>query len=88
MDNVTIPPEVVEAMAIDLYQSVYPAPHYSPWSQIPEWMRDLWRNNAFAAARAMLAAWPGIKRDPWWDLMTHKRRLRLILPIPQEASNG
>lgn len=33
------------------------------------------------AITAALAAWPGMKAIPSWDLLTHERRVEIVLPI-------
>lgn len=49
MDKVTIPPEVVLSMR----------PHICPYICGPDVVCRVCENRALAAARAMLAAWPG-----------------------------
>lgn len=41
-----------------------------------------------AAFLAMIEAWPGMKMTPYWEHMTHKRHVEMILPLPKEPSNG
>lgn len=36
---------------------------------------------ASAALTAALAAWPGMKASPSWDLRTHERRVEIVLPL-------
>ena len=70
MTDITIPPEALEAGAL-----AYRAQHISVSHE------DAIR----AAFLAMLKAWPGMKLTPWWEFTTHKRRVDLILPLPQET---
>lgn len=77
-EDVAIPPEVVEAMARAWLKTLCGIETDADWRH--------WIPEVTAAARAMLAAWPGIKKDPWWDLMTHEKRVRLILPIPPQET--
>jgi len=85
MDKVTIPPEVVEAMARACHQqwrescseaSHEPISNWQEWEYLTVDDQADWRGQALAAARAMLAAWPGAEWiGVWW----------LLLPIPQET---
>lgn len=75
-----IPPEVVEATARAICKSMQ-----SDWDD-PDTYRYMFLEDARAALAAGLAAWPNLKLDPSWDLRTHKRRVALILPLP-EATN-
>lgn len=36
------------------------------------------------AIAAAINAWPGGKNDPSWDLMTHEKRVSVILPLPPQ----
>jgi len=84
MTDITIPPEVVEAAAIAIYISVYPAPDYFSWAETPEYTRRIYINHARAAIVAALNAWEGAK-----TLRDDGRRQTyaipaIILPLPQE----
>ena len=84
--DITIPPEALEAAAIDLHRSEWGADAYS-WADLESDTRDLFRNHARAACLAMLKAWPGMKLNPSWELRTHKRSVEMILPLPQQNTN-
>jgi len=58
MTDVMIPPEVVEAAAIKLAEGRLP--EYS-WADLDDEMRTMYREDATAALRAGLAAWPGMQ---------------------------
>ena len=66
--DIQIPPEAVEALREELRMSRLCADPAT----------------ARAALRAALAAWPGMRQRPSWELRTHKRSVEIILPL-QEA---
>lgn len=78
-DHITIPPEAVEAAAIDLHRSIWGRDCYS-WAEIDGETRDCFRQHARAACLAMLNAWP----KTLWD---YKREdgTRLILPLTEAS---
>ena len=45
------------------------------------------RGDACRAIAAMLNAWPGMKLTPYWEHMTHKRRVEMILPLPEKQDD-
>lgn len=73
MDKVTIPPEVVLSMR----------PHICPYICGPDVVCRVCENRALAAARAMLAAWPGAWVHSQEDACGLRREI--ILPIQQET---
>lgn len=82
MTDITISDEAVEAAAIAIYISVYPAPDYFSWAETPEHTRRIYINHARAALRAGLAAWPGMFPTEMEEAAGVRRRI--ILPLPQE----
>ena len=76
MNNITIPPEAVEATAVEL------APH--PWSMYKDTAKDHFRDKARAAILAALKAWPGMNTGPniygRQDAMMH-------IPLQQENAD-
>lgn len=59
--DIDIPPEALEAAAAEIFKirlAERPYPH-SP--RLIEWLIDVSRENASAALRAGIAAWPGMK---------------------------
>ena len=76
MTDITIPPEALEAAAIEM------AP--APWSIYAEDAQEHFRRKARAACLAMLRAWPGMHVGP---APADARRQSIILPLPQEASD-
>lgn len=79
--HITIPPAALEAGAKELCAR---EEWVIPWDELEEYDRDFYRDNARAAFEAMVAAWPGMKMTPYWEHMTHKRHVEMILPIAQE----
>lgn len=45
-------------------------------------LSDEWIDDLLAVA---INAWPGIKLTPYWEHMTHKRRVEMILPLTENA---
>ena len=78
MNNITIPPEAVEAAARADYEVTrQDGPDCLPtWEGNPEHIREHYRRHATAAIRAGLAAWPGMFRDYW------NGDFSIILPLP------
>jgi hypothetical protein len=74
MTDITIPPEALEAAAIEL------AP--APWSMYTEDAQEHFRRKARAACLAMLRAWPGAIHNGHWLLFPHTK-----LPLPMETTN-
>jgi hypothetical protein len=72
MTSITIPPEAIEAAAIEL------AP--APWSMYTEDAREHFRRKARAALAAGLAAWPGMSIAP--------EDQGVYLPLPKENTNA
>ena len=68
MTDIPIPPEVLEAALAEILRQNEHLP----------------RAVVSAALRAALAAWPGMRQRPSWELRTHKRSVEIILPL-QEA---
>jgi hypothetical protein len=58
MTDITIPPEALEAAAVDLYYDAHG--NSITWEDAPSWVRDNFRRKARAACLAMLRAWPGM----------------------------
>lgn len=80
MDDVTIPDEVVEAMARPIYDALEgPVANQDYTRQLRQWEQA--KEVALAAARAMLAAWP----DAWIAPSLDNGRDCLALPIQQET---
>lgn len=82
MTDIHIPPAALEAGARAL--AAVRMPNYT-WDDLDREMHDYLRGDARAAFLAMIAAWEGMKLTPWWEFTTHKRRVDLILPLPQET---
>lgn len=80
-DDITIPPEAVEAAAREL------APH--PWSMYTDSAQAHFQAKATAAIRAALAAWPGMHthewQRPWLGGMSGTD---IILPLNTENADG
>ena len=92
--DITIPPEALEAAAIDLHRLVYEEPDSYSWAETDEEMRTHFRKIARAACLAMLQNWEGRKtenRDGWnWTdagAVTTHRYEALILPLPKEPTD-
>ena len=84
MTDITIPPEAVEAAAAEIFKvrlAERPYPH-SP--RLIEWLIDVSREEATAALRAGIAAWPGMAPHGYYT--ADGPRDSLILPLPQEAA--
>lgn len=76
MTDITIPPEAVEAAAVEL------APH--PWSMYKDTAKDHFRDKARAAILAAINAWPGAAERRSWDGSIG----RIILPLSQENTDA
>jgi hypothetical protein len=83
MTDITIPPEALEAAAIELYRSATHSPQGFSWATVHPRVRERWRKNARAACLAMLREWPGQK----WHYDYRGNILDIILPLPKEPSN-
>ena len=84
MDNITIPPEAIEAAAKDLRCSMQGIVSAVEWDALSEQAKDFWRFRARAACLAMLKAWPGMDTGP----NIYGRQNAIIrLPLPQEPTN-
>ena len=87
MNNITIPPEAVEAAARADYEVTrQDGPDCLPtWEGNPEHIREHYRRHATAAIRAGLAAWPGMNTGPniygRQDAMMH-------IPLQQENADA
>jgi hypothetical protein len=78
-DTITIPPEALEAAAVDLYYDAHG--NSITWEDAPAWVRDDFRRKARAACLAMLREWPGMEYmmgDEAFDFH------HLILPLNTE----
>ncbi len=84
MSATHIPPEALEAAAIAVYISVYPAPDYFSWAETPEHTRRIYINHAIAAISAALNAWPGMNVLPGMQRGMRETKPVLILPLAQE----
>lgn len=85
MSDITIPPEAVEAAAAEIFKvrlAERPYPH-SP--RLIEWLIDVSREEAAAALRAGIAAWPlkKVLRDD--DRRQTYVVPALLLPLPTET---
>jgi hypothetical protein len=80
MTNITIPPEALEAAAIELYRSIWGHDCYS-WAEIDSETRDSFRQHARAACLAMLRSWPGMIQGPEGIFLGR------ILPLNTEKPN-
>ncbi len=59
------------------------------WFEIARGSRDVWHNAARAALSAALAAWPGVDYRPGAQVTkTWRDPGKIILPLPQEKSDG
>ena len=85
MSDITIPPEAVEAAAAEIFKirlAERPYPH-SP--RLIEWLIDVSREDASAALRAGIAAWPGKKHVTEYYLCEGDHfEPAIILPMPME----
>ena len=61
--DIPIPPELVEAVARAIHAKEYDEEHY-PFEKEDPVQQRLLRNQATAAIRAMLKAWPGMSIGP------------------------
>ena len=64
MTDITIPPEALEAAAIELYRSATHSPQGFSWATVHPRVRERWRKNARAACLTMLENWPGMEQVP------------------------
>jgi hypothetical protein len=82
-DPITIPPEALEAAAVDLYYDAHG--NSITWEDAPSWVRDNFRRKARAACLAMLKAWPGFeyRADVAFPAFGYGPAA-IILPLPQE----
>jgi len=92
MDDITIPPEAVEAAAKNAYEAWLALPTTIdtwPWGELPECEKADWFSVARAAIRAMLKAWPGIKMEP--ETVDDHNAIHwcaaIILPLPAAEDN-
>lgn len=81
MDNITIPPEVIEA-ALEAFALASGLGIFPDDEKDEEWREDL-QNGMRAACLAMLKAWPGAIHNGHWLLFPHTK-----LPLPQENTNA
>jgi hypothetical protein len=80
MSPITIPPEALEAAAIEM------AP--APWSMYTEDAQEHFRRKAHAACRAMLRSWPGVDFGTMIFVAADESyKPHIILPLPTEPSN-
>ena len=80
MTDITIPPEALEAAAMEM------APH--PWSMYTDAAKDHFRHKARAACLAMLKAWPGMEHDPGALVAeTYRDPGKIILPLTTENTD-
>ena len=94
MTDIIIPPEAVEAAATEIFKvrlAERPYPH-SP--RLIEWLIDVSREEATAALRAGIAAWPGAE---WRESGHYPNGIggpdatvmkRIILPLLTETTNA
>lgn len=82
IDPSMIPDEVVEAAATVMSDAVYPPTKYYPWSEQPDWHKDLWRTRASAAIAAALNAWEGGD-----VILNSKYNPRISLPIKENVND-
>ena len=84
IDLKQIPDEVVEAAAKERYERANPD---LKWENCADELGAAARQRILHGMRkdiaAALAAWPGARERPFWDLMTSARHVEIILP--QEA---
>lgn len=81
---ITIPPAALEAGARFLFKDEFPEANIT-WDDLNAYEREAYRAYARAAFLAMIAAWEGMKLTPWWEFTTHKRRVDLVLPLPEKV---
>lgn len=87
MTDIKLPPEVVEAAAMVLHAN---AEIFNDilWDTLDEYDQDAYREEATAALRAGLKAWPGMHthewQRPWLGGMSGND---IILPLPKEAGD-
>lgn len=83
MTDITIPDAVEEAAAKAL--AAVRMPNYT-WNDLDRGMQKYLRSDARAALRAGLAAWPRMFPTEMEDAVGVHRRI--ILPLPQEKTDG
>lgn len=89
--DITIPPEALEAAAIELYRSATHSPQGFSWATVHPRVRERWRKNARAACIAMLAAWQtSMHRSIIGKGMDAVGTMypALILPLPQKEGDA
>lgn len=82
MTDITIPAEAVEAAAMHLAENRLP--EYS-WLDLDEEMRGMYRDDARAAIRAAINAWPGVYANGLQKGWKHYTPA-LILPLPPQEN--
>ena len=84
MTDITIPPEAVEAAAraiCETFRAAMNMPNEPEWDASNPTLKDAYRNEARAALRAGIAAWPGMLVE--W----HSRGPGIILPLSKENTD-
>ena len=90
MTDITIPPEAVEAAAraiCETFRAAMNMPNEPEWDASNPTLKDAYRNEARAALRAGIAAWPGSYSLAENDSAVIRDVAAIILPLPQEASD-
>lgn len=87
MTDITIPPEAVEAAARHIAEGRLPE---FTWAELDDDMKEFYREDALPAIRAAIIAWPGMKTPTEQWARDNGRNIApcIILPLPQENSNG
>jgi len=89
-DRITIPPESLEAAAIELYRSATHSPQGFSWATVHPRVRERWRRNARAACLAMLEAWQTEKHKMIVGVAIDEvggQCPAIILPLPQKETS-
>lgn len=81
--DLTIPPAALEAGARAIHRFWF-EDWAIRWDDLEPYDKDRFRTDARATFTAMVEHWPGMKMTPWWEFTTHKKRVDLILPLPEK----
>ena len=89
--HISIPPAALEAGALATLEELDAIAGLIGATRVdgelsPE-QQEFFRRIARAAFEAMVAAWPGMKMTPYWEHMTHKRHVEMILPLTENPSD-
>ena len=91
MTDIPIPPQAVEAAARAIYYAfteINIGDGEDRWERLLPRFRAEYREQATAALRAGLAAWPGMSQLAENDSASVREMACLILPLPTEPDNA